>query len=111
MSLHLSFQRVLEPRRVASEAARVVHQLLPKRDVDAGRECLWFTTTRAAPRDDRILWDVTFAELGLLLQSIFRGDVGFMNEIAQWFTEAQKRVASGWSVQPRGMKTLGFCSC
>ena len=49
--------------------------------------------------------DVTFADLGPLLQSIFRGEVGFASEIAEWFTEVQRRSASELSAQP-GMRTL-----
>ena len=49
---------------------------------------------------------VTFAELGLLLQSIFRGDVGFMNDIAEWFTEAQQQSGSGLSAKQGDIKTI-----
>ena len=49
--------------------------------------------------------DVTFADLGPLLQSIFRGEVGFASEIAEWFTEVQLRSASELSAQP-GVRTL-----
>ena len=49
--------------------------------------------------------DVTFADLGPLLQSIFRGEVGFASDIAEWFTEAKRRSASELSAQP-DMRTV-----
>ena len=50
--------------------------------------------------------DVTFAELGLLLQSIFRADIVFAIEIAEWFTEAQQQSGSGLSAKQGDIKTI-----
>jgi serine/threonine protein kinase len=38
---------------------------------------------------EQLKCSISFADLGLLLHSIFRGDVTFAVDIAEWFTEAQ----------------------